>query len=596
MTAQNQKAMGYFSLLRRCFPMALSPFPLLIALYVAVGICHGTSYVLQTWTTQLFFDAVTQAVVQPTLLTHAILTACLLGGSMILSPILNGVHNFMNNTIVQPKVVGHLEKLLHEKASRIMPISFEDPSFLDDVNKARQGMQQSFGIISIAVTLSCFYLPYFIATGFYLWSVKPLFVIVILLLFLPLLLTQIVRTKIFSELEDHAAPLRRQYEYYDRCITQREFFKETRLLGGFGFFHRLYRDALSLFNAETWKAEKKTGLIEITLKLVTLLGYGGILYLMVTSLLHGEISVGAFSAVFSSLGMIYSIMEEIICRHIGEMTRNVGAVRNFIRYMDMPERQGRPTPPDLSQGIRLDGVSFSYPGSDHDCVRNISLDIRSGETLAIVGENGAGKSTLVRLITGIYTPSQGHVFLGGQDTSQVSLQALFSRTSGVFQRYQQYKMTLRENVQISQTQKPARDSDIAGALHKADLDIKNPSFTQGLDTMLGKEFDGVDLSGGQWQRIAIARGFYRDHDLIVLDEPTAAIDPVEETRIYQKFAEIAQSSTAILVTHRLGSARIADRIAVMDNGRIVELGSHEELMSHCGKYARMFQSQAQYYS
>ena len=169
----------------------------------------------------------------------------------------------------------------------------------------------------------------------------------------------------------------------------------------------------------------------------------------------------------------------------------------------------------------------------------MNLTIKPGETIAIVGQNGAGKSTLVKLLVGLYLPTEGVVEIGGADSRKISPESIYKGTTGVFQKYQRYKLTLQENVWISDLE--AQDqTHLETAVKKADLELDQETFPQGYDTMLSREFDGVDLSGGQWQRVALARGFYRRHDLIVLDEPTAAIDPLEETRIYQKFAELSE--------------------------------------------------------
>lgn len=172
------------------------------------------------------------------------------------------------------------------------------------------------------------------------------------------------------------------------------------------------------------------------------------------------------------------------------------------------------------------------------------------------------------------------------------MKSLFNGVSGVFQRFQRYQMTLRENVRISDVN---NDAEIDTAVEQANVDINGPSFPESDSTMLSREFDGVDLSGGEWQRVAIARGLYRVHNVVVLDEPTAAIDPIEESRIYSKFAEISKDKTSIIVTHRLGSTKIADRVIVMEKGRIVDMGSHNELMRRRGVYAEMFNSQASWY-
>jgi len=294
--------------------------------------------------------------------------------------------------------------------------------------------------------------------------------------------------------------------------------------------------------------------------------------------------------------MLFGVMEEIVCRHIGQMTKDLGTVHNFVRFLDLPERSGRELT-IRAREIRLEGATFRYPGKETDAIADVTFTVRPGETVAIVGENGAGKTTLVRLMTGLFLPSTGTVRLDGTDTRDAAVGSIYRGISGVFQKYQRYKMTLSDNVGISDVGRADDPTAMGAALAKAEVDPENGDhYPDGMETMLSREFDGVDLSGGQWQRIAIARGFYRAHDMIVLDEPTAAIDPLEETAIYRKFSELSRDKTAVLVTHRLGAARIAHRILVMDKGRLTEQGTHEELMRLGGLYARMYLAQAQWYA
>jgi ATP-binding cassette subfamily B protein len=283
-------------------------------------------------------------------------------------------------------------------------------------------------------------------------------------------------------------------------------------------------------------------------------------------------------------------MQEIITVHMGSMNRDMGKVANFVRILDLPELTGRHGAADFTKGIIAENISFTYPGRDEAAVRNASLTISSGEIIAIVGENGAGKSTLVRLLTGLYRPSEGKVAIGGLDTAATAPAPLFRGASGVFQKYQRYKMTLAENVCISDIGLGQNEAQMDHALREADALFDLPH-----DTMLSPEFDGIDLSGGQWQRLAIARGLYRASNFIVLDEPTSSIDPIEEARIYAQFQKLAIGKCAVVVTHRLGSARLANRIIVMDAGRIVDTGVHEELISRPGKYADMWAAQAKWY-
>ncbi|MDR0404877.1 MAG: ATP-binding cassette domain-containing protein [Oscillospiraceae bacterium] len=288
-------------------------------------------------------------------------------------------------------------------------------------------------------------------------------------------------------------------------------------------------------------------------------------------------------------------MEEFTSR-IGTHADNFELIRNFLRFLIIPSDNRPNLKINKRDNIVIENANFRYPNANKDALKNINLTIKPGETIAIVGENGAGKTTLVKLLTGLYKPTNGSVKIGKTDVNTTSYRSLFEKVSGVFQKYQRYALTLKENVQISDLKNECNENKVEETLEQNSINVKNKDiFPNGLDTMLSREFDGIDLSGGQWQRIAIARGLYRDSDIIVLDEPTAAIDPIEESAIYKKFMKISEDKTAIIVTHRMGSAKIAERIIVMKDGEITEMGDHDKLLNDDGVYAEMYNAQSGWY-
>ena len=349
-------------------------------------------------------------------------------------------------------------------------------------------------------------------------------------------------------------------------------------------------------NTAVWKTQKKAAMLDFGFQTLHLFGYIGVFGLAFLLMLRGAISIGAFAAVFAAIDTMFASMAYLIGDHIGSITDGMGEIRNFLRFLEITPAVRESQCLDKKSVICLQNVSFRYPNANVDSLRNIHLQIQPGETIAIVGENGAGKSTLVKLIMGLYAPSTGTVQYGDVDIKHVSYSALFTRMSGVFQKYAKYALSLRDNVAISDFDSMESDAEIEKVLRKVHVNQDDTGiFPEGLHTMLSREFDGVELSGGQWQRIAIARGMYRDSDLIILDEPTAAIDPIEESLVYEEFARMTEGKTAVIVTHRIGSAKIANRIVVMQDGGIAEVGTHAQLLANHGVYADMYEAQAKWY-
>ena len=528
-------------------------------------------------------------------------TILLLGGVNVLYMLMNAAMNLSFEVLSHLADARMTEAMAH-KAGRLELIRFESAELYDSIEKAHAGRNRGFDAMETFLCSLIFHGGYFLALGFYLAPLEPVLVLGVFAAFLPVALARVIRASAFYNTENKVAPLRREFNHYEAALTDRALFKETRTTGAVPFFRQKYDQALAAYNREMWRTELRTGAIDLGLKVLTLAGYVGLLLLLVRFVLTGQVSPGLFGAVYFAMDAIFKWFEELFDR-LGFAFENAAFGGNYLAFLASPERESGHAALPRDRGVELHQVSFRYPGADENAIENVTLAIHPGESVALVGENGAGKSTLVRLIAGLYHPDGGSVQVGSADLRAAD-ETHFQRLSAVFQHYQRYRMTLLDNVRVGAPQaEPTTKSTEANERERATAALTQAGFydRQGtrldtsLDVMLAREFGGIDLSGGEWQRVAIARGLYRPHDTIILDEPTAAIDPLEEDRVYRTFLDTARGKTSIIVTHRLGLARIADRILVMERGRIVQDGSHAALIAAPGPYARMFRAQAAWY-
>lgn len=591
-TQDNKQKVSIFKIIVYGTKIFIKTMPVVFALHLVTSIISGLSLGFITLITQHLFDSVADAISGKESVTKVYLIVATLGIVYMVNEAIKGLKPIIHHYTFNYKSQIEMNKIIHSKLNRIDPLFLENADVHDEIEKAKGAIGAIQFIIIFGSDILTLNLPYFMFMGIYLNHLKPQFLLVLALVFIPVLLGQFVRPRITSKYEDTAAPIRRENSFYFNAIVDREYYKETRTLGAFSFFFNRFLDSLKRLGTEELKMNKRKNFLELVLSLVSTTGYVGILCMLITALFQGEITVGAFAAVFFSIDRLFQETQGLVNFYIGNLTSDFGYAQNYIRFLEMPERGGIDATPIIGKGISAENVGFIYPNAANKSVDNVSLKIEQGETVAIVGANGAGKTTLVRLLIGLYKPTEGKVILSGMDTANVKAESLFDGVSGVFQRFQRYQMTLRENIQISDLD---RGSEINTVCQQAGVNIDSASFPQGIDTMLSREFNGVDLSGGEWQRVAIARGLYRINNVIVLDEPTAAIDPLEESHIYHKFVEISKGKTAIIVTHRMGSTKIADRVVVMDKGKIVEIGSHDELIRKQGLYAEMYDTQSEWY-
>jgi ATP-binding cassette subfamily B protein len=313
--------------------------------------------------------------------------------------------------------------------------------------------------------------------------------------------------------------------------------------------------------------------------------------------LHGEFTIGDLTFLSGSFRRLRTLLENMLIgfSQVAGQALYLDDLFSFfeIRPEIISPRNPRPFPARLREGITFENVGFRYPGAERWAVRRLSFTLRAGEVLALVGENGAGKTTVVKLLARLYDPDEGRILLDGHDLREYDLFTLRANVGVIFQDFVRYHLTAAENIAVGRIEAREDQARITHAARQSLADDLIRHLPQGYEQIIGKRFrSGIDLSGGEWQKIAIARAYMRDAQLLILDEPTAALDARAEFEIFQRFKELSKGKTAVLISHRFSSVRMADRIVVMADGMIEAIGTHEALLAGGGRYAELFELQA----
>jgi len=502
--------------------------------------------------------------------------------------------------LIQLQVANHVRGEIIRKALTLELAFFEHPDYYDRLQNARREgsykpvelINDTFQIVQNTITMISF------AALFFRFS--PWLVVILLVTSIPAFIAETRFSEQGFRLLTRRAPESRQINYLGRLLTEDSAAKEIKL---FNLGETLLDRCLTLFD-KFFKEDKslaaKRAVVGFSLGLIATAGFYGSYAWIVWHTVQGNISLGDMTLYLSIFRQGQSTFQSILSA-VGSIYENNLFMANYFDFLAIEpqmkvsaRREKLPTP--LSHGIEFRDVGFRYPESDDWALRGINLSIRPGEKIALVGHNGAGKTTVIKLLSRLYDPTEGVILIDGINIREVDPLDLRQKIGVIFQDFVRYHLPVTENIGFGQIEGVHRMDRIVESARKSGAHTIIENLPEGYQTMLGRWFHGGhELSTGQWQRIALARAFMREAEILVLDEPTASLDAQTEYEIFRHFQELTEGKMAILISHRFSTVRMADRIVVIQGGRIAEAGSHQELLRREGTYARLFSMQAEGY-
>ena len=506
------------------------------------------------------------------------------------------------------RVVSLVDGLLSERVTNASSVSlmehaatldledFEDAEFQDQLERARRQtsgrltlMAQLLAQAQALVTVASF------AAGLLVYA--PWLIVLLLVALLPVFLGEQHFSAQTYTLDFGRTPERRELDYVRQTAASVETAKEVKIFGLNRWLIEHYRRLADGFYATNRRvALRRAGWGSLFAAIGTVGYYLAYAYI-VWRTLSGAFSIGDLTFLAGSFARLRGLLEQLLTTFSTTAAQAL-YLNDLFSFFDMrPEilspANARPFPKPIREGFVFEDVGFIYPGADRWAVRHLNFTLKAGEVVALVGENGAGKTTLVKLLTRLYDPDEGRILLDGHDLREYDLEALRGSMGVIFQDFVRYNFTARDNIAVGRIDSGHDQARIERAAHASQADDVIAGLAAGYDQRIGKRFkNGVELSGGEWQKIAIARAYMREAEVLILDEPTAALDARAEFEVFQRFKELSHGKTAVLISHRFSSVRMADRIFVLAGGRIEDIGTHEELVAKPGLYAELFELQA----
>jgi ATP-binding cassette subfamily B protein len=488
---------------------------------------------------------------------------------------------------------------LMRHAAKLDLDQFEDSTFYDKLERARRQtlsrsvlMSQVLAQGQDAVTLVL------LAAG--LVAFQPWLLGLLLLAVVPAFLGESHFNERSYSLSHSWTPERRELDYLRQTGASDETAKEVKIFGLSEFLINRFETLSDQFYRQNKALALRRAGWGTVFAAVGAAGYYGAYLYIIGRAVQGSISIGQLTFLAGSFARLRGLLEGILSR-FSQVADGALYLQDFFEFFQIQPRivgpalgqAVRPFPRPIRQGFTFEDVGFKYKNAEKWALRHLSFELHAGEKLALVGENGAGKTTLVKLLARLYDPSEGRILLDGHDLREYDPAELRQEIGVIFQDFVRFQLPAGQNLAVGRISERQNQPRIEQAAHQSLADTVIAKLPQGYDQMIGRRFNGgVDLSGGEWQKIALGRAYMREAQLLILDEPTAALDARAEYEVFERFKELTQGKTAVLISHRFSTVRMADRILVVENGRVQEIGSHEELLAKGGRYAELFQLQA----
>jgi len=491
------------------------------------------------------------------------------------------------------------EKLIHH-AAKLDLFQFEDPEFYDRLERARRQTNSRTVLMSQVLTqVQDIITIVFFAAG--LIAFKPILIVILFIAIIPSFLGETHFSEASYSLTRSWTPQRRELDYLRYIGASDQTAKEVKIFGLAGFISNRFKKLADEYYRVNRKLALSRAVWGSALSIVgTAAYYGAYVYIAVDTV-NGTISVGQLTFLAGSFLQMRNMLQGIMNR-FSKIAESALYLQDLFDFFEIKPKIGNnhdamPFPNPIRKGFEFRNVGFQYHGSEKWILKNLNFKIQAGEKLALVGENGAGKTTLVKLLSRLYEPTEGAIYLDGVDIKEYSLEDLRKNVSIIFQDYMRFQLSARENIAIGSIEKIDDQGRIIESSGKSLADTVIEKLPEKYEQMLGKRFGkGVELSGGEWQKIALARAYMAESQLMILDEPTSALDARAENEVFIRFADLMEDRTAVIISHRFSTVRMADRILFLENGKLLELGSHEELIALNGKYANLFNLQAKGYA
>ena len=500
-------------------------------------------------------------------------------------------------------VVNYIKESIIEKSKTVDISSFDSPAFYEKLENAnREAGMRPIGILvaTLNVISSLLSVASFIAV---LATLSPYAPILILVAAAPgAAVNYIYRNRNFRYIRRHSKE-RREMNYYSGVMVNKDMAKEVRILGLGDTFSEKYKQSFAKYYKGLRRLILKEGTTQIAVGFVTTLVNCLLFCYIAYGVVFGDGEIGDWSLYTGALSSIATAVNTLFTS-TASIYEGTLFIDNMITFMNeeakIKPRVDTPLIPKrgVPHTIEFRGVSFSYPGTDRYVLKNINLTLEPSVSVVLVGLNGAGKTTLIKLLTRLYDPTEGDIFLDGENLKDYDVNALYDMFGIIFQDFGKYAVTAAENVTFGDIGASHTEDSIVLAAKRGGADGFIKALPSGYDTPLTRVFEdgGIELSGGQWQKLAVSRAFYKNSDILILDEPTAALDAIAEAEVFNRFTELAKDKITVFVSHRLSSATTADRIIVLDGGELAEEGTHKELMELGGRYYELFTTQAKRYN